>query len=160
MSIQLAERLHVCAKSSQLPPPARDYLVTRSQQSGRNHRPAHTVVSNIQYASVSQNPLHVDVYLSVLTVTTLIESGLAGNVISGALCRQRNLPKENIRVHYQVQSVLGCLLSTRNMKFQTGPVKIHLSILEQATTEIIVGRPWLIQHQPDVWWRTGEILKW
>ncbi|KAK3526593.1 hypothetical protein QTP70_030729 [Hemibagrus guttatus] len=38
--------------------------------------------------------------------------------------------------------------------------EIHLLVLEDLTADVILGRPWLEQHNPIISWRTGEILKW
>lgn len=33
-------------------------------------------------------------------------------------------------------------------------------VLEGSTADIILGCPWMSQHQPQVNWNMGEILKW
>ncbi len=33
-------------------------------------------------------------------------------------------------------------------------------VLENSTSAIILGRPWLIQHNPEVSWKNGDILRW
>lgn len=33
-------------------------------------------------------------------------------------------------------------------------------VLEKSQTDIILGRPWLIQHQPSLDWATREIINW
>jgi len=38
--------------------------------------------------------------------------------------------------------------------------EIQLLVLEESTSDVILGRPWLEQHNPTISWRTGEILKW
>ncbi|KAK3560078.1 hypothetical protein QTP86_033801 [Hemibagrus guttatus] len=38
--------------------------------------------------------------------------------------------------------------------------EIVLMVLEDSTAEVILGRPWLEQHDPIISWRTGEILRW
>lgn len=35
----------------------------------------------------------------------------------------------------------------------------HLLVLEDSTTDVILGRLWLVQHNPIIFWRTGEVLK-
>ncbi|KAL0168612.1 hypothetical protein M9458_036834, partial [Cirrhinus mrigala] len=37
---------------------------------------------------------------------------------------------------------------------------IQLLVLEGATVDIILGRPWLVKHDPILSWGTGEILRW
>ncbi|KAL0176948.1 hypothetical protein M9458_029278 [Cirrhinus mrigala] len=38
--------------------------------------------------------------------------------------------------------------------------KIQLLVLEGANVDIILGRPWLVKHDPILSWGTGEIIKW
>ncbi|KAK3545337.1 hypothetical protein QTP70_004058 [Hemibagrus guttatus] len=38
--------------------------------------------------------------------------------------------------------------------------EIFLLVLESSAAAIILGRPWLEQHEPILSWRTGEILRW
>ncbi|KAK3524341.1 hypothetical protein QTP70_028052 [Hemibagrus guttatus] len=38
--------------------------------------------------------------------------------------------------------------------------EITLLVLEESTADVILGRPWLEQHNPILSWRTGEVLKW
>lgn len=37
---------------------------------------------------------------------------------------------------------------------------ISFWVLEGATTDIILGRPWLQHHQPNINWTKGEVLRW
>ncbi|KAK3564060.1 hypothetical protein QTP86_007530 [Hemibagrus guttatus] len=38
--------------------------------------------------------------------------------------------------------------------------EIVLMVLEDSTVDVVLGRPWLEQHDPILSWRTGEILRW
>lgn len=37
---------------------------------------------------------------------------------------------------------------------------ISFLVHKNSTAGIILGRPWLVQHDPDLSWTTGEVLKW
>ncbi|KAK3553874.1 hypothetical protein QTP70_012711 [Hemibagrus guttatus] len=103
-----------------------------------------------------------------LVTTTLLDSGSAGNFISGALCRQLQLPTAATPKVYQVHAVTGKPL--RQVRRQVGPLhlqigvmhteEIFLMVLENSTADVVLGRPWLEQHDPILSWRTGEILRW
>ncbi len=103
-------------------------------------------------------------------VTALIDSGSAGNFIAGTLSRQLRLPTSTTTKVYQVQSVIGKPLSRKQVRHQVGPVAIrvgqlhkeelNLLVLEDSTADVILGRPWLVQHNPILSWETGEVLKW
>ncbi|KAK3509746.1 hypothetical protein QTP70_008378 [Hemibagrus guttatus] len=135
-------------------------------------RPARALVSSLFPTQNISKPLSVLVSLTThdfcVSVTALIDSGSAGNFISGALCRQLQLPTAATPKIYQVHAVTGKLL--RQVRRQAGPLRLHigvmhteeivLMVLEDSTAEVVLGRPWLEQHDPILSWRTGEILRW
>ncbi|KAK3552179.1 hypothetical protein QTP86_005115 [Hemibagrus guttatus] len=135
-------------------------------------RPARALVSSLFPTQNISKPLSVLVSLTThefcVSATALIDSGSAGNFISGALCRRLQLPTAATPKIYQVHAVTGKLL--RQVRRQAGPLRLHigvmhteeivLMVLEDSTAEVILGRPWLEQHDPIISWRTGEILRW
>ncbi|KAK3559209.1 hypothetical protein QTP86_005190 [Hemibagrus guttatus] len=89
-----------------------------------------------------------------VSVVALLDSGSAGNFISGTLCRGDPVPDT---IHQQVSRSAGPIL------LQVGVLlveEITLLVLEESTADIILGRPWLEQHNPILSWRTGKVLKW
>ncbi|KAK3542610.1 hypothetical protein QTP86_031312, partial [Hemibagrus guttatus] len=64
----------------------------------------------------------------------------------------------------------GKLVSCRRVHHSASPVLLQVGllhveettflVLEESTADIILGRPWLEQHNPILSWRTGEVLKW
>ncbi|ROK35612.1 Retrotransposon-derived protein PEG10 [Anabarilius grahami] len=122
-------------------------------------RPTRSMVSVILPTLNHQNPITIVVYLTAadvcIPVNAFIDSGSAGNLISGALCRQLNLKTVSSPKIYQIHAVTG--------RLQIGILHqedIHLLVLEESTSDVILGRPWLDQHDPNISWRTGDILKW
>ncbi|KAI2657384.1 Transposon Tf2-6 polyprotein [Labeo rohita] len=103
-------------------------------------------------------------------VTALIDSGSAGNFISGTLCRQLKLRTFATSTKYQIHSITGELLSQKQVQRQCDFIHLQLGllhkeqlqllVLEGATVDIILGHPWLVKHNPIISWGTGEILKW
>ncbi|MGL4479758.1 MAG: retropepsin-like aspartic protease [Aeromonas veronii] len=103
-----------------------------------------------------------------LPVNAFVDSGSAGNFISGALCHQLKLKTFHSPKVYQIHAVTGCPL--RQVRHMVGPLKfrigvlheklIYLLVLEDSTSDVILGRPWLEQHDPNISWKTGDILKW
>ncbi len=71
---------------------------------------------------------------------------------------------------YQVQSITGKPISRRYVRLSAGPVQlrvgllhneqIHLLVLRGSTMDIILGQLWFAQHDPQISWLTGEVLKW
>ncbi|KAK3517149.1 hypothetical protein QTP86_003946 [Hemibagrus guttatus] len=98
----------------------------------------------------------------------LLDSGSAGNFISGTLCRQLSLKTTATPKVYQIHTVTGkplrkvCRLAGP-LHLQVGALhteEIYLLVLEDSMADIVLGHPWLEQHNPILSWKTGEILKW
>ncbi len=85
-------------------------------------------------------------------------------------CRQLKIHTTANSKVYQVQSITGRALSRHDVRLITEPITlrignlheedIKLLVLEEANTDIILGRPWFVLHEPQIFWRTGDILKW
>ncbi|ROL50210.1 Retrotransposon-derived protein PEG10 [Anabarilius grahami] len=137
-------------------------------------RPPRPMVSAIIPSLNKMKPLTTFVNLTAadvsIPVVALLDSGSAGNFISGALCRQLKLKTSPSPTIYQIHSITGKPLSRRQVRRCVGPIQlrvgalhledIHLLILEESTSDVVLGRPWLEQHNPTISWKTGEILKW
>ncbi|KAI2645437.1 Transposon Tf2-6 polyprotein [Labeo rohita] len=87
-------------------------------------------------------------------VTALIDSGSAGNFISGTLCLQLHLQTKTTSKIYQIQPITGETTSPTRIQCKCEPINlqigilhkemIQLLVLEGANMDIILGRPWLI----------------
>ncbi|KAK3563138.1 hypothetical protein QTP86_016376, partial [Hemibagrus guttatus] len=134
--------------------------------------PARSGVSALLPVLNIKKPLSIVVSLTVsdlcLPARALLDSGSAGNFISGALCRQLCLKRTATQKVYQIHAVTGRTLQTVRhlagpLRLQVGALhseELHLLVLEDATADIILGRPWLELHDPVLSWKTREILKW
>ncbi len=137
-------------------------------------RPPRQLVSSLCPSSSSSKPLTTNAIITScdvsLPVTALLDSGSSGNFISGTLSRQLNLPTTNNKTLYQIISITGRPLSRKNVRRSVRPIQlrvgylheesINLLVLEDSTADIILGRPWLVQHNPILSWKSGEVLKW
>ncbi len=136
-------------------------------------RPPRPMVSAIRPFNPNMYPLSTVIQLTasnVFPVTALIDSGSSGNFISGTLCHQLGLPTTTTTKIYQIQSITGRPLSRKHVRQRVGPISIrvgqlheetiYLLVLEDSTADVILGRPWLVQHNPIFSWKSGEILKW
>ncbi|KAK3557590.1 hypothetical protein QTP70_030520 [Hemibagrus guttatus] len=98
----------------------------------------------------------------------LLDSGSAGNFISGTLCRQLHLRTTTTPKVYQIHAVTGRFL--QQVRRLAGPLRlqirflhmeeIYLMVLENSTADVVLGHPWLEQHDPILSWKTGEVLRW
>uniref|UniRef100_A0A8C2FP27 Ty3 transposon capsid-like protein domain-containing protein n=1 Tax=Cyprinus carpio TaxID=7962 RepID=A0A8C2FP27_CYPCA len=136
--------------------------------------PPRSLVSAIFPTTNQMKPLTTIVTLTAadisLPVNALLDSGSAGNFLSGSLCRQLHLPTTATQSSYQIHSITGRPLSRRRVRRSVGPIQlqvgilhkemIHLLVLEESTADVVQGCPWLKQHNPVLSWSTDEILKW
>ncbi|KAL0148188.1 hypothetical protein M9458_056509 [Cirrhinus mrigala] len=136
--------------------------------------PVRTAVSVIPTDREKMHPLTTNVCITTLSfsvvVTALIDSGSAGNFISGTLCRQLHLRTKITSKIYQIQPITGETTSPTRIHRKCEPInlqigilhqeKIQLLVLEGANVDIILGRPWLVKHDPILSWGNGEIIKW
>ncbi|KAK3525120.1 hypothetical protein QTP86_016571 [Hemibagrus guttatus] len=74
-----------------------------------------------------------------VTVVALLDSGSVANFVSGTLCRQLGLWTKAMVTPYQIRCITG---------------------KPESMADIILGCPWLEQHNPILSWSTGEVLKW
>ncbi|KAK3507044.1 hypothetical protein QTP70_001909, partial [Hemibagrus guttatus] len=105
-----------------------------------------------------------------VTVVALLDSGSAANFISGTLCRQLGLRTKATATQYQIRCITGKPVSHRRVHHSASPVLLQVVllhveettflVLEESMADIILGRPWLAQHNPILSWSTGEVLKW
>ncbi|KAK3544542.1 hypothetical protein QTP86_015846 [Hemibagrus guttatus] len=113
-------------------------------------RPPHPMVSTIFSFLPHMKPLTTHGMLTTartsVTVVILLDSGSAANFVSGTLCCQLGLRTKSTATPHQIRCI-------------TGKPTTFL-VLEESTADIILGRPWLEQHNPILSWRTGEVLKW
>ncbi len=98
-------------------------------------RPPRFLVSAIQPIPQNMPPFSIVVTLIApnvsLPVHALLDSGSAGNFISGSLCRQLKIRTMINPKTYQVQSVTGKSLSRHSVKLITGPLTLRVGNLHE-----------------------------
>ncbi|KAL0193294.1 hypothetical protein M9458_011590, partial [Cirrhinus mrigala] len=103
-------------------------------------------------------------------VKALVDSGAADNFISSRCLEALQIPKRKSTISYRITTIQGKALDARPINSCTHPLTLQIGcfhqesisflILPEATVDILLGRPWLEQHNPYIRWSTGEILKW
>ncbi|KAL0192201.1 hypothetical protein M9458_010497, partial [Cirrhinus mrigala] len=129
-----------------------------------------TILSDIETANLTL--LSATLYTSnrSLPVSALIDSGSSGNFISTKCLKELQLPRHR---HHQIYSVttikgkpLGRGVVRHSSPFITMQIGLFHSedlrflVLEDSTVDIILGRPWLQLHQPEIRWDPCDIICW
>ncbi|MGL5596555.1 MAG: retropepsin-like aspartic protease [Aeromonas sp.] len=104
-----------------------------------------------------------------LPAKALVDSGSAGNFISPEVQRL-NLPKRRCSIDYTIHTIQGRPLDKELIQYQAPTITfrvgclhsepITLMVLEGSTAEVVLGLPWIAQHNPVINWRSGEVEKW
>ncbi|ROL42855.1 Retrotransposon-derived protein PEG10 [Anabarilius grahami] len=95
--------------------------------------PPRPMVSAIISTLQTMKPLTTTVTLAAadvsIPVSALLDSGSAGNFISGALCRQLGLKTKNTPSTYQIHSITGKPVSRRHVSRSIGPLQLQVGLL-------------------------------
>uniref|UniRef100_A0A8C1X240 Gypsy retrotransposon integrase-like protein 1 n=1 Tax=Cyprinus carpio TaxID=7962 RepID=A0A8C1X240_CYPCA len=137
-------------------------------------RPPRPAVSTIhlppQTAQLIQTWVTLRHLHSSISVQALIDSGSAGNFINQQTLNRLSVKRHRSPVELRITTIQGKPLGRGHIRYFSPTVilrvgslheeEITFMVLEESTADIILGRPWLNQHQPHIHWPTGEILKW
>uniref|UniRef100_A0A673HSG6 DUF4939 domain-containing protein n=1 Tax=Sinocyclocheilus rhinocerous TaxID=307959 RepID=A0A673HSG6_9TELE len=128
-------------------------------------RPPRPTVSTLQFEPEISKLSMLSVQLLTpdhsITVPALVDSGSSGNFISQDLLKPREL---------RVETIQGKPLGSGRVKFRAPPLRLKIGnlheeeitflVLEEPMVDIILGRPWLILHSPEIRWDSCEVTRW
>ncbi|KAL0172892.1 hypothetical protein M9458_033203, partial [Cirrhinus mrigala] len=137
-------------------------------------RPPRPVVSTlsteVEISSLTLLPVALHTSNISLCVSALVDSGSSGNFISQDCLNQLQLA---CRPHHQVLSVKtiqGKPLGRGKIRHSSPIITLQVGlfhyedikflVLEDSTASIILGRPWLQQHHPELSWDPCDVLHW
>ncbi|KAL0184930.1 hypothetical protein M9458_020626, partial [Cirrhinus mrigala] len=69
------------------------------------------------------------------------------------------LPSQPCATQYQITTIQGHPLEDGRVCRRTLE-HLTLLVLQKSIVDVVLGRPWLIQHAPDINWQSGEIQHW
>ncbi len=100
----------------------------------------------------------------------MVDSGSSGNFISQDLIARLHLPRQRHARELRVETIIRKALGCGCVRFETPPLRLRIGNLheeeivflvrEEATVDLILGRPWLIIHSPEIRWETSEVIRW
>ncbi len=122
----------------------------------------------------STTNLEIDVTLEingrVIETVALIDSGAAGNFIDASFAKSNNIPLVPCDSHLAVAALDGRPLGSGCIQFTTEDIQLSIGVLHTETIRlfvfqspqnpIILGLPWLEQHNPSISWTERQITRW
>ncbi|KAI2668804.1 Transposon Tf2-11 polyprotein [Labeo rohita] len=115
-------------------------------------------------------PVRIGSDNSVIETTALIDSGAAGNFIDADFVNANGLPTLSCSPHVAVAALDGrplgsgrILRTTTDLSLWIQPSHqetIRFFIITSPQSPIILGYPWLNQHEPSIAWATRTITHW
>uniref|UniRef100_A0A8C4ZXL3 Gypsy retrotransposon integrase-like protein 1 n=1 Tax=Gadus morhua TaxID=8049 RepID=A0A8C4ZXL3_GADMO len=101
-------------------------------------------------------------------VSALIDSGADGNFMDTSLVSELNLVPAQLKSPLEARALTGARFS--QITHVTPPVSLLISgnhqedlvfhMLDSPTAPIVLGRPWLVKHNPHIDWANNTILGW
>ncbi|KAL0187127.1 hypothetical protein M9458_018797, partial [Cirrhinus mrigala] len=132
-----------------------------------------TVSPGIQHyysASCIKVPVQLTINQEPVTVNALTDSGAAGNFLSCDFAEKHHLTLTPSNSHLAVEALDGRPLGegrvtalTEGLKMQVGPEHsetLKFYVISSPNHPLILGLPWLRQHDPYISWRGNEIRQW
>lgn len=105
---------------------------------------------------------------TIHTLTALIDSGAEANIMDVDLAQQLDIRRHQLSPPVPAQALDGHLLGT--VTHISAPVTMLLSgnhhesiqfhLLRSPGQSLILGYPWLRQHNPNIDWETGVVREW
>ena len=100
-------------------------------------------------------------------VSALIDSGADGNFMDTSLASELHLAPAKLQTSLEARALTGVRFS--QITHVTPPVSLLISgnqenlvfhMLDSSTAPIVLGRPWLVKHNPHIDWANNTILGW
>lgn len=123
-------------------------------------RPPRLLVCSVLYQPFVSTPLTICVILKSrdfnVAATAIVDSGSAGNFISGDLSKALKLQKIRTTKPYSIHAVTGEVINKGYVTSEITPITLCVEnthhklfdpfVLENSQADVILGCPWLIQH--------------
>ncbi|KAI2667222.1 Transposon Tf2-11 polyprotein [Labeo rohita] len=128
-----------------------------------------TLFTEVEISSLTLLPVTLHTSNVSLSVSALVDSGSSGNFISQECLQQLQLTPLPHRHVLTVKTIQGKPLGRGKIR-HSSPITLQIGlfhsedirflVLEDSTASIILGRPWLQQHHPELSWDPCDILHW
>ncbi|KAK3509477.1 hypothetical protein QTP70_035120 [Hemibagrus guttatus] len=104
------------------------------------------------------------------TPNVLFDSGSSGNFISSHLLAACKVPRQRNPTRYRITTIQGKPLGKGLVQWKIPELTLRIGclheetlsllVLEESVVDVVLGRPWLAKHQPNISWILGSIDQW
>ncbi|KAK3548422.1 hypothetical protein QTP70_012843 [Hemibagrus guttatus] len=115
-------------------------------------------------------PVSLSVSDHCISVSALIDSGAAVNLIDGALVERLGIPTFPCVPSLRITAIDSQPIGEGYLKRQTELLEFRVGLFHQErlafyvtsspVNPVILGFPWLRRHDPQIFWRSGELVRW
>ena len=129
---------------------------------------SHANFSNSSILPENRIPVSIAWADQTISVGALVDSGSDDNLIDYEFATQAGIPLVPLAVPLSVQALNGQPLG--KVTHQTSPLSLSISgnhietisfrILQASSAPLVLGPPWLSQHEPHISWSSGKIKAW
>ena len=129
---------------------------------------SHTTLPNSSVLKNNHFPVSISWENQTLSIGAFIDSGADDCLIDYEFAIQAGIPLVQLPSPLSVQALNGSLLD--RVTQQTTPLflvtsgnhseTIRFKVLHSSSAPLVLGRPWLIKHDPLISWSSGEIKAW
>ncbi|KAK3559268.1 hypothetical protein QTP86_009932 [Hemibagrus guttatus] len=137
------------------------------------HRQGRTVTGLTSTTSPSNSGLFLPITLTwgdqKHILQALIDSGAAGNFMDISLAKSLQIPTNSLPAPLTVTALDGRPLAPGKITHLTSPLDLStyqhqermcFHLIQSPEFPVILGYPWLLQHNPHFDWSTGTVLSW
>ncbi|KAL0188420.1 hypothetical protein M9458_015519, partial [Cirrhinus mrigala] len=128
------------------------------------------IASEIEPTMLTLIPVTLRTSDHIISTSALIDSGSSGNFISSDCLKELQLTRLRHHQEYAVTTIQERPLGRGRVQHSTPYItlqiglfhfeEIKLLVLEGSTASIILGRPWLKLHNPELRWDTCDVTRW
>jgi len=100
-----------------------------------------------------------------ITVEALLDNGVTGLVMSLEFARKQGFNLKKLKMPIYVRNVDGLLkkkgpieyIVEVNIYYQGHRERMEIDVIGEQKWKVILGMPWLACHNPEIYWKTGEV---
>ena len=125
-----------------------------------DHHKVDLFEANVLQSGIRQ-PFRITAELNGYPAVTMIDSGSSGNFVSRTWINRHNVlaieqPSRNVRLaNGAVEEINEHMVG--DFRIEDFNETLDLNVLRLSGSDVILGMPWLISHNPQIDWRSGRI---